>query len=500
MVGINTRMVSITVLTAVIVLSSVSLVGGVSAEDGADEIDVDSDNAWASGSTFWQGNDLVFLPDAVNASVANQTGYSVYEYSSDGVSGPPLENIAFDETDDGAVFAVIDTSEFDDRVVIAINDTNDGQVKTDRTGKEVGVGEISDASIEIVAQEVELETDKPALFLANGTAETPHVIDIMSNRASYDISLESPDFDVLSKMRAVEEADGKAVLSDINSGDQLFINDLEEGVYRLDISVADTTVEETIVFEIDSIESHQRQVELVDRQPTEVRLEDTGEYWIGTLLNGDNAQPNDPLDLRRDDGTLSKQLSADEAGNYSIKTDNLEEGGYFVSKRGEDLVEFTIKEQSLSVTYSDESIKRGDTAELRVVSDRDQYDLIVWVEELSTEQLIAASDDLEKIDNYAVADNISGSESIRIDTSDVEDSQLTTVAVSSDTAVFEGSQVQVADKQTETPTPTETTTPTVTPDDGDEDDFVEEEGAGFESVVALAALLMSSLLAKRYRI
>ncbi|MFP8952685.1 BGTF surface domain-containing protein [Natrialbaceae archaeon A-arb3/5] len=150
---------------------------------------------------------------------------------------------------------------------------------------------------------------------------------------------------------------------------------------------------------------------------------DLDDPWQGQTIvaQSDAIEPNEVYDLRSVDGydgtdvdgtSLQEQLVADENGDLTIETDDLEAGDYIISADGIDEVRdntFEVRVQSLDAAFEDSQVTdEGQDAmtDLELDSNRGIYSLNVSADgDLDTEELLSIFAGEENVEDALEAEN-----------------------------------------------------------------------------------------------
>jgi hypothetical protein len=232
-----TRTRTSVLLTALLVVASLTAGVSVGASTNQAQDDDVADAVVQSGEVYWQGQFLQFSAGEANASNV----WSVRQVE-DGEVGNLVTELLLDGTG-SAVFA---TTNLDGQYVVV---NADGEPVTFENGEAQTVGSVSEASFEVTPQTLNATFDSATAENAGPDARSD--LQLQSNRAGYGFYLFSEQLsasELADVFQNVEVRDGEAVATRNASDDDVFeanFSGVEPGTYDVTVVPADGVARDT---------------------------------------------------------------------------------------------------------------------------------------------------------------------------------------------------------------------------------------------------------------
>lgn len=298
-------------------------------------------------------------------------------------------------------------------------------------------------------------------YVDNGTATRVTDLEMDTNRyGDYPIELESSTLNLTERVEGVNEEDGTTFVT----GDQLpakvNVSDLENGTYRIEANVTDTTARGNITFRPSNV-TH---VEF-DRHTKTVEITEGGSYWGSHSLRYDHGI-DERLDVyvEEPDGDLYvDEIEMNEHG-WHVFSGWYTNDTYYAKNDSSRVVNFSTTTHRVEASFDTSTVENGNgETNLSVESNRNGYDLVLWAENLSRATLNEATPNSTVTDEGdLVVQNLDANESLTLNYSSLPVGNYTIHAASHDTTTQGTANLTVED-----PSP---------PDD--EDDGDDENGGG----------------------
>lgn len=407
----SNRNVASVILTALLVFSvlSVGATGSVVADSS---LETTANEPLEDSGIHWQGHQLY------NDTVANSNEIlGLYDSDSESL----VRNVTADES--GSF--VLDSTDLEGTYSLR-NESNETVLE-----------------FQIVEQTVDFSSQN-YYYVDNGTGT--HVLDLEvdSNRVGgYDFTLKSDELNLTNRIDEAEEVNGTAVVSGSDLPVQVNLSGIEDSsdTYRIDGNVTDTTGEDNLTFQ----PSNFTHVEFERQLPT-VEVVENGSYWGTHSLVYDHGQPDEELYLYSN-GMYFDAVKTNQSG-WATFGGEFDSGTYYIKNDTERLVNFSLVAQTVDASFEDDAVENG-TGEtnLSVASNRSDYDLLLWAENLSRATLndavpsatVTAEGDL-------VVQNLSADESLTLDYSDLSAGNYTLHVSSNDTMATSSASLRVKER------------------------------------------------------
>ncbi|MDZ5811714.1 BGTF surface domain-containing protein, partial [Halorubrum sp. AD140] len=262
----------------------------------------------------------------------------------------------------------------------AVTDLSNGSAEDVTVGSEAAPQEVTfDVDIE------EGDTDEQVITNLSEAADAgvaPSVDDVSSNTSDVTVSDEG-----------IDGADHTVNVSDDNTSN---------GAHSATITVtyehdtSDASAIDNVDFAIEDDDASETTTATFDIQDVNPSYDpDSDLYYSGQEIDASGlAQDTDyqlrSVDDRDSDGNISssspvEQFSTDDNGNYTLDTDDLDTGDYFLRGPGiddEEATEFEVSTQDLSTEFADDEVEEGEEVDLEVDSNRGTYSLNVTADGL----------------------------------------------------------------------------------------------------------------------
>jgi PGF-CTERM protein/surface glycoprotein (TIGR04207 family) len=274
--------------------------------------------------------------------------------------------------------------------------------------------------------------------LSNGSADDVTVgSEAAPQEVTFDVTIEEGDTDVpvTVDLSAAAGAGVVPTVDDVSSeSDDVTVSDggIDGGVHTVEVTDAndtdgdhtatitvnyehdttDATATADVVFDIeddDASATTTATFDLVDAAPS--YDPDSNLYYAGQEIEVSGLAPNTDYQLREvtdrnDDGDISssgpvEQFATDADGAYTIDTDDLETGDYFLRGPGiddEEATEFEVSVQSLSTEFDEDEVDEGDEVDLEVDSNRGTYSMNVTADGLDADELADVFRNVDSVD------------------------------------------------------------------------------------------------------
>lgn len=340
-----------------------------------------ADRTLEDGQTYWQGNVIT----AENATAPNE---SLYINASD--TGQTAQTLTADNNGN----ITVDTATLDGTYNL-----------TNSTGVTLFTFEIA---VQI------LDVDYTSLQLAYGGELKEVVLDIDSNRGSFELELSSDAWDGNRTVTA-------------HGGEEITLNasNLPDGPHTIHGQVSDTTAEFTVTVDVSNPPSFTYVFpESSPEYPNDTReFVDGRSYWQGQNVVWDSGVPGLEYQIRDTSGNLILERATNETGHGVFDTSGLV-GTYDLinTSSGDTVGSITVEQQRvmLDMAAADNTLTEGDETTLSVSTNRNKSDMVVWSDKLPRDTLQTAIPDTIRVGEDVILQNVSDGDIFSIETDGIE--------------------------------------------------------------------------------
>lgn len=341
----------------------------------------------------------------------------------------------------------------------------DGDVDVDTSALEgtYYLNNSSDAMLlefEIVIQS--LTADYTAIHLRNGGEVKHAVLDIDSNRGTFEVEASGDGLNLTERVDGAEGTDGNYTVTLAGGGElEINVSDLEGGNYTIAGQVVDSTASFSTIIDI----SNPPTIEYVFPEtssefPNDTRpFEDGGEYWAGQIAVWDAGESGITYQIRTldDANSLVRERQTNESGHGNIDTSGLE-GDYELinSSSGQQVGVFKVKTHTFDVTIGDTTLEKGQTTTLTVSTNRNGSDLVLWADKLNRTETQQVFPQTVRIDGEVILENVSDGDVIQFESDTLDPGTYEFGLFSTDSSARVIQTFVIEAPATPTPTPTET--------------------------------------------